>query len=559
LRYGGQLRPDDMSIEIRQIETISDRLAALAAEHPGQLALAVARGGPYDEVSLSELEQDAKDFAAMFAHRGIGNGTRTVVMINPGRAFCAAVFGLLKLRATPVFVDPGIGLRNVGHCMRQAMPTAFVGTSKAQLARRIFGWGRGSLEISLQVGAWGRPPHPLPWESRRSEPPPSENDAAAIAFTSGSTGAPKGVVFSHENLTAQAEAVRELLGPYAREPHLTTFPLFLLFAPILGFTAVVPNMDSSKPAKADPAQLISATETYRCRSAFASPVLVRKLGAYCRDTGRKLSTMERLFSAGAPSYSASLQALASAMPSIGEIFTPYGATEALPVSNISSRELFGDTNEKTRQGAGVCVGRVLRGLKAAIIPITDTPFRDWDEVPKLAAGQIGEIAVAGGVVSRSYFNNPGATFNSKIPSSDRHTMYHRMGDVGYLDDAGRLWMCGRKSHRVVSQTKVYFTVPCEGIFNAHPDVARTALVGVEQDGDRAPVLCVELARKQTAEQKKRISNELRELGAQFDRTRTIRKILYHSSFPVDARHNSKIRREELSVWAARQIAKETHR
>src|SRR5207302_10119979 len=134
---------------------------------------------------------------------------------------------------------------------------------------------------------------------------------------------------------AQAEAVRGLLGPYVNEPHLITFPLFLLFAPVLGFPAILPDMDTSKPATADPTQLISTIDDYRCRSAFASPVLVRKLGTYCRDTGRRLASMERIFSAGAPSYSASLATLAAAMPPSGEIFTPYGATVALPVSNIS--------------------------------------------------------------------------------------------------------------------------------------------------------------------------------------------------------------------------------
>src|SRR5437879_3874895 len=125
----------------RRVETIAGALSTLAAAQPGRLALAVARGTRYEEVSLGELELDAQNFAAMFADRGIAPGTRTVVMINPGRSFCAAVFGLFKIGATPVFVDPGIGLRNAGHCMRQAMPAAFLGTTKAQMARRVFGWG----------------------------------------------------------------------------------------------------------------------------------------------------------------------------------------------------------------------------------------------------------------------------------------------------------------------------------------------------------------------------------------------------------------------------------
>ena len=556
------------------VETVGHTLSSLAARYPGRMALAIARAGRrgagrYDEVSLGELEREANTFADIFAARGIRKGTRTVVMITPGRAFCAAVFGLLKVEAIPVFIDPGIGLKNVGHCMKQVSPTAFLGTMKAQLARHVFGWGRDSLQISLTIDAnavaavYNRREEETGGHKHRNAMrclgPPLQvqgGDIAAIAFTSGSTGVPKGVEFDHQNLNAQSELVRELLGPYVAEPHLTTFPLFLLFGPVLGTALILPDMDTSKPAAADPRKLIATIDDYRCRSAFASPVLVRKLGAYCRDTGRRLASMERVLSAGAPSYPHTLATLAASMPAGGEVFTPYGATEALPVSNISSREILTDTNEKTRRGAGVCVGRVLPGLEAAIIPITETPFAEWSDVPKLPVGEIGEITVSGGIVSRAYFNNPSATQHSKIPCRATGGFYHRMGDLGYFDDSGRLWMCGRKSHRVVTSKRVYFTVPCEGVFNTHPEVARTALVGVAGKQDTIPVLCVELAKKKSAKDKERIRRELNALGAQYELTRPIHEVLYHHSFPVDARHNSKIRREALSVWAGRKIPME---
>jgi len=544
--------------------TIADGLTALARRHPGRLALAIARergrsGARYEEVSLAELEHDAGLFAGMFAHRGIVKGMRTVVMINPGRAFCAAVFGLLKLGATLVFIDPGIGLRNAGHCMRQAEPAAFVGTWKAHIARRVFGWGRDSVRIALTVDPDAivepAPAHVFHegLATRSHSVETTTESLAVIAFTSGSTGPPKGVVFEHKNLSAQAELVGELLGSYAGEPHLATFPLFLLFAPVLGLTAVLPRMDMSKPKTADPARLASAIDAYRCRSAFMSPVLVRKLGAYCREAGRRLSSMERVLSAGAPASTGALATLADALPANGEIFTPYGATEALPVSNLSSREIFAETNEKTRHGAGVCVGRPLSGLTASIIPITNDSFADWSEVPRLLPGEIGEITVSGGVVSRSYFNNPAANRHSKILCKATGALYHRMADLGYIDERGRLWMCGRKSQRVVTSTRVYFTVPCEGIFNTHPDVERTALVGVTGRDGAVPVLCVELARAASRKTRDRITRDLRVLGARYDLTRPVDHFLYHRSFPVDARHNSKIRREDLAAWAAKKL------
>lgn len=156
-------------------------------------------------------------------------------------------------------------------------------------------------------------------------------------------------------------------------------------------------------------------------------------------------------------------------------------------------------------------------------------------------------------MSKRYFNNPDATTLAKVPSRIDGALYHRMGDLGYLDDLGRLWMCGRKSQRVVTPKRVYFTVPAEGVFNSHPEVARTALVGVTGRGTTVPVVCVELAARKSPSAKKRITEELRTLGANLEQARDIGHFLYHRSFPVDARHNSKILREVLAVWAQKKI------
>ena len=546
-------------------KTIADALAARTRSHPRQLALAVARKAwrqrdRYDEVSFAELQHDVNTIAGIFANRGIRRGMRTVLMITPGREFCAAIFALLKLGAPPVLIDPGIGLSNIGRCIQCAMPTAFVGIRKAQVARRMFGWGNDSIRISVTVeslpkcksGAVVVTPEEFSLVPHPSDSPEDEG-VAAIAFTSGSTGPPKAVVFDHQNLLAQADLVGELLGRYVGEPHLMTFPLFLLFAPVLGVAAIIPDMDTSKPAEADPSRLIASIEDYQCRSFFASPVLVRRLGSYCRETNRKLTSIERVLSAGAPSEPHALATLAAVIAPGGEIFTPYGATEALPVSNLNSNEILTETSEKTKRGAGGCVGRPLRGITASIIPIGDSPINDWEEIRPLPRYEIGEIAVSGGVVSRRYFNNPDATEYAKIPCRATGSLYHRMGDVGYVDDLGRLWMCGRKSQRVVTPKRVYFTVPTEGVFNGHGEVARTALVGVKSRESTIPVLCVELADRKSAKAKRRIGEELRVLGSKFEHTREIRHFLFHRSFPVDARHNSKIRREDLSVWAKRRI------
>ena len=140
-----------------------------------------------------------------------------------------------------------------------------------------------------------------------------------------------------------------------------------------------------------------------------------------------------------------------------------------------------------------------------------------------------------------------------------------MGDVGYLDERGRIWFCGRKSHRVVTQAGTLFTIPCEAIFNTHPAVFRSALVGVPgaagsgQGGDckspaREPAICIELEADARGQDEAKLRAELLALGAKFAHTQAIRTVLFHPAFPVDIRHNAKIFREKLAVWAEKQLA-----
>jgi acyl-coenzyme A synthetase/AMP-(fatty) acid ligase len=169
-------------------------------------------------------------------------------------------------------------------------------------------------------------------------------------------------------------------------------------------------------------------------------------------------------------------------------------------------------------------------------------------------GQIGEIVVQGPVVTRSYHNRPQSTILAKIHGPAEGNFWHRMGDVGYFDDQGRLWFCGRKSQRVVTPNGTLFTIPCEGVFNAHPRVFRTALVGVVRNGLTEPVLCVDSPFPTSAADREDVQRELLELGKKHSHTASIRHILFHPGFPVDIRHNAKIFREKLAEWASRQLA-----
>ena len=547
---------------------IASHLAAMANLQPRRPAVICARGRnsqgevAYEQLSFGELEEESNLLAIGLESIGIRRGVRTALMVPPSLDFFTLTFALFKVGAVPVLIDPGIGLANLRGCLAHAQPEAFIGVPKAHAARVLLGWARGSVRIKLTAGSrgfWGG--HTLSGLRERTAAAqaasqafiaiePEADETAAILFTSGSTGAPKGAVYTHQMFGAQVEHIRQLYGIEPGETDLATFPLFALFGPALGMTAVVPEMDASRPAGVDPGNIVSAIRKFGITNMFGSPALINRVGRHGEKHNIKLPTLRRVISAGAPVPAKVLARFASMLSPGVQIFTPYGATECLPVASISSDEILNETRHRSDAGAGVCVGRVLPGVAAKVIRISDERIDAWSDALQLPPGEIGEIAVQAAHASRSYFNLPAATALAKIPDAANGGFYHRMGDVGYFDPSGRLWFCGRKAHRVVTPMGTRFSIPCEGVFNVHPKVYRTALVGVETNGIVEPVLCVELEAAARGESQEVIREELRRLGAAHAHTRDIGTFLFHPAFPVDVRHNAKIFREKLAVWAA---------
>jgi acyl-CoA synthetase (AMP-forming)/AMP-acid ligase II len=285
---------------------------------------------------------------------------------------------------------------------------------------------------------------------------------------------------------------------------------------------------------------------------FGSPALLNRVGRYGEANGITLPDMKLVISAGAPVPASTLARYSKLLPDDAEIFTPYGATEALPVCSIGSREILAETSSSTGQGLGICVGRPVKGLSLAVIGISDNPVEAWNDELRVGQGEIGEITVRAPQATASYFSRPDATRQAKIPDPTGG-FWHRMGDLGYLDEHGRVWFCGRKSHRVMTPEGTLYTIPVEGVFNTHSDVFRTALVGTGEPGKQRPVLCVELEKGIGRERLDAIRRGLLEIGARYPHTSGIRDILFHPSFPVDIRHNAKIFREKLSIWAERKL------
>jgi acyl-CoA synthetase (AMP-forming)/AMP-acid ligase II len=547
-----------------EVVNIANHLAEMARRYPDKPAV-IWRAGfdrrgrrRYDQLTFRQLDELVNRYTGGFQQAGITRGMRTLLMLRPGADFFAVTYALLRMGAVPVLIDPGMGRQNLVQCLADVDAEAFIGIPLAHVLRKIHGHCFRTVKIAITAGRrwfWGG--HRLKDLQANDKQALVSADTrvyeqAAILFTSGSTGPAKGVVYEHGMFDAQVRYLQSHYGYGPEEIDLPTFPLFALFDVALGMTAVIPKMDFTRPGSVDPEEIIQTIRDHGCTHMFGSPALLKRVAHYGTQRGVKLETIKRVITAGAPIHPQLLADFSELLNEPAEIYTPYGATESLPVASLGSKEILQHTREKTEQGGGTCVGHPLPGMQVRIIQITDEPIHNWQEAELLEPGQIGEVVVKGPVVTRQYWAKPMATELSKIYEGSEH--WHRMGDVGYFDTDGRLWICGRKAHRVVTEKGTYFTVPCEAIFNQHPQVQRSALVGVGTPPQQRPVMCVELDDASQNGDSRQLTNELLELAGRYDHTRGIDTILYHRSFPVDVRHNAKIFREKLSEWATTQLS-----
>jgi len=520
---------------------IARHLPLMAARQPDHPALKIPRGrmadGRIDYLALTfaELDREVDAWCGRLNRAGIRRGDRTLLMVRQGLPLIAAAFALFKVGAIPVIIDPGMGLRNFLHCVRRSQPRALVGIPLAQVISRVFLTAFKS--VSTRVWVNGSP------TARATTDPVNRNsefvnsaatDLAAILFTSGSTGAPKGVCYEHGMFEAQIRLIRETYGIQPGEVDLPMLPIFALFNPALGMTTVVPELDPRRPAAVDPAKIVQAIQQENITNSFGSPTLWRKIQAHCLAQGVTLPSLRRVLCAGAPVPAALWEDPARWLPN-GSLHSPYGATEALPVSTVSAAEI----DPATVRGA--CVGRPLPEIAVRIVALssTDAVLRE------LPAGEIGEIIVSGPVVTREYDALPLATAAAKVTDGD--ALWHRMGDCGFLDADGRLWFCGRKAERVTTAAGPLFTEPCEQVFRRHPRATRCALVGIGHEGAQQPALVVETEVRDRADAHT-LAAELRGLAKAHPHTAGINLFYFRPDFPVDVRHNAKIHRLTLARW-----------
>ena len=623
---------------------VADRLALWATQTPTEIAVAEFRrsnrwleirrephvhhhgwfigrsGAHYNEISFFDLDDQANVLARGLVRWGVTPGTRIALLVRPGILFVELVFALMRAGAVIVFVDSGMGRRQLVQCLADAQVEGFIGIPIAHALRLVFRHKFPRAKWNVTVGrpqfwgcmSFGELANRGYIQSDPGLPVTRGDDPAAIIFTSGSTGPAKGVLYTHRMFDTQVSEIQSTYGIQPGGVDLSCFPLFALFNSAMGVTTVLPDMDFSRPAAADPRKLLAAANDWRVSQAFASPAVWRKLSDHCGQSGEHIESLRQVFSCGAPVPAAVLRSTLTHVSPNAQMHTPYGATECLPVATIEASEVLGETAEKTDQGAGICVGRPFGTIDWKVIRITDEPITSIDEDEELPPGEIGELIVRGPQASPVYVTRTECNADSKIqdatendaaPATEYKVLstkyevqklrpapespvpsppfgrelraerqpptpaWHRMGDVGYLDNQGRFWYCGRKSHRVERVEGALFTECIEAMFNHVPFVQRFALVGVGAIGKQTPVIIYETSLPRTIYPDPSVPNAphtpeqfaalipdmLGQIANKNPQTASISHFLRHDRFPVDVRHNAKINREALADWAAKML------
>nr|BDT28226.1 fatty acid CoA ligase family protein [Bacteriovorax sp. HI3] len=535
---------------------IAERLSQNAKLHPDKLAVKFPKFNKktkkydYEALTFRELDIRSNKFATSLQKMGLKKGDRTLLFLRPSLDFSAMTFALFKLGVVPVFIDPGMGRENLLKCIKDCAPVALIAEKEVHFARLIFRKTFKSIKFNVTNGkrAWGKMQKISKMKEEKVQTFKMESfapeDTAAILFTSGGTGAPKGVVYSHFIFDQQTSILKNLYGLTENDVDLPGFPLFSLFTIAMGMTSCIPDMDPSKPGQCNPAKLYQNIIDNKPTFVAGSPAIWERVADYCLDQGLTLPSIKYVVMFGAPVSVLIHRKFKGLLPN-GTTYTPYGATEALPVSNISGDFILKQTAHLTENGKGTCIGEVAPGSEVKIIAITDQTIEKLSDAKILGTNTVGEIIVSGPTVTKEYLDLPEKTREAKIYEGDK--IWHRMGDMGFLDEKNQLWFLGRKAHRVETQEGLMTPIPAEAIFNKHPAVRRSALVGLGVRGKQTPAIVIERKDGQFLSGKERsiFESELLSLAKKFPHTSMIQKIYLSKHFPVDVRHNIKIDRKKL--------------
>lgn len=505
---------------------------------------------PARSVSFAHLAADIARVAAGLASSGVSRGDRVALLVPPGIDLTVLIYACWRRGAVVVIADAGLGPRGMTKALKSAAPAYLVGVTKAMVAARALRWP--GKRISVETLSAGGSRALRVWTDLEqvrhrgvhadAPAPPDTGDVAAVVFTSGATGPAKGVKYRHHQAQAQRDALVDTYGITEDDRLVAAFAPFALYGPAMGIPSVVPDMDATAPGKLTASGLASAAAALDATLIFASPAVLANVVATADELTpsmrQALARVRLVMSAGAPVSLSLLDRVAGLVPN-AELHTPYGMTEVLPVADISLEEI-----KAAGQGNGVCVGPPVDGVEVAVSPLNQSgnTVNMLTRDPEI----VGEVCIRAPHAKEEYDKLWAIQNASAEPDG-----WHRSGDVGHLDAAGRLWIEGRMIHIVDSPNGPVTPVGIEQAVELIPGVSQAAAVGVGPSGTQQVVVVI--SREEPLRSPSLVEDQLADLVRQAAAV-NVAAVLAVPSLPVDKRHNSKIDRTRVAEWATAVLA-----
>lgn len=526
----------------RQAQNFPDKIA-ITAQKKSWLSLFLLSSAKYETLTFKEMELRINHYAHTFLDQDLKSGDKILVFVKPSLDFPIIIFSLFRAGLVPVFIDPGMGVDAMLQCIQTSSAKALIGIPKIHHLRLLKSSYFSSIEFSYVID--GRALNAISFENLlkknyTSTPLKSQTTGqsyAAVLFTSGGTGTPKGVLYTHEMFIEQTLKLKQIFRLANQDKDYPCFPLFGLFSLALGLTVVMPEVDLMKPSQVNAKAIVKSLMKHKITFATGSPALWKRVAQYALRKKITLPHLKAIATFGAP-VSIDLHKDLSSVLTAGEVYTPYGATECLPVSVITSHEILGETKTETLGGQGTCVGYPAPTTEIKILNCQSNTIVD-------DINYIGEILVATSAMTSGYDGLSDATKAIRYVCPISQKKYHKMGDLGKLDCFGRLWFLGRKVQCISLPDYWLCTEEIEPAINYLPEVSRCALLKLKdkialvverQDG------MVDLPDLQ----KEKFFQKIKMVLAGLPKGHLVEDIILDMNFPVDTRHNIKIDRLSMA-------------
>lgn len=503
-------------------------------------------GIPHDEINYAQLAGRISAFANGLKKIGITKGERIIIFLPMSLDMYVAMFAVQRIGAIAVFLDSWARAGHLGATAECVEPKGMVSFSQAfELVDQVPEFK--TMPIRIMYGPGEKCTHrfeELMFPGDCPMEPVESETTALITFTTGSTGKPKGANRTHRFLSAQHHALSHVI-PYApTDLDMPIFPIFSLNNLATGVTTILPAINLAAPTEYDPAILTNQILNNQINCATMSPSNLVGLSKFCAQHKIMLTQMKRMVTGGAPISRDDVEKYYEIAPQ-SELWVLYGSTEAEPMAHIEGREMVKEKRNADVEivEEGVNVGHISEDVDFKFIKLVDRPvslgLNGWKEI-EVPVGEVGEFICTGDHVCKEYYNNPDAFLATKIKGPDGN-VFHRTGDLGYLDRHKNLWLVGRVNNAIVRQGKYYFPVKSEVIVKRLPFTYRCAFFGLP-DPKLGQKTCVAIELQAStdvaifnfAEAKKEVIRIFAKNSTPLD------EVYFVSAVPMDPRHHSKV-------------------